>query len=147
MALFRKRSDTQKILVPAGSAPCTMQFVFANTYATLLEKVRVGYKIRVIPPTAETIKLGRKRRAESCLDFLESEIISQREIFKQSSIRVAEIDQDATRLQNEINKRTAELESIQAEEERLRSMIGASRRGPPPSPRGRINGNKYFNEF
>merc|ERR1711935_381176 len=62
MSLFRKKSDTHKILVPAGSAPCTMQLAFTNTYSTLLEKVRVGYKIRVTPPSAETLKLGRDRR-------------------------------------------------------------------------------------
>jgi hypothetical protein len=144
-SLFRKKSDTQRILVPAGSAPCTMQFAFTNTYSTLLEKVRVGYKIRVTPPSAETLKLGRDRRTKSSLNFLESEILSQREILQKSTIRVAELNRDTTRLQDEINKRIAKLESIQAEEECLKNLLGSAR---SQSPTNRINGNNnYFNEF
>ena len=133
MSLFRKKSDTQKILVPAGSAPCTMQFLFTNAYATLLEKVRLGYKIRVIPPAVETIKLGRTRRTKSSINFLESEITSQREILVESTARVAELDRDAARLQNAINEKAAKLEMIQAEEERLKNLLSSSR--------------SYFNEF
>lgn len=131
-SLFRKKSDTQKILVPAGSAPCTMQFLFTNTYSTLLEKVRLGYKIRIIPPTAETIKLGRTRRAKSSIKFLESEITSQREILRESTARVTELDRDAARLQNAISEKAAKLELIKAEEERLKNLLSS---------------RPYFNEF
>ena len=122
-----------------------MQFAFTNTYSTLLEKVRVGYKIRVTPPSAETLKLGRDRRTKSSLNFLESEILSQREILQKSTIRVAELERDTTRLQDEINKRIAKLESIQAEEECLKNLLGSAR---SQSPTIRINrNNNYFNEF
>ncbi len=150
MELFRKKSDTQKILVPAGSAPCTMQFSFTNSYSTLLEKVRLGYKIRVIPPSVETVKLGRTRRTKSSINFLQSQIASQREVLKESSARVAELDRDAARIQNEINERTAKLEQIKAEEERLKNLIGSAR--PPSRTNTRTNpringdgGNSYFN--
>ena len=145
--LFQKKSDTQKILVPAGSAPCTMQFSFTNNYSTLLEKVRLGYKIRVIPPAVETLKLGRTRRTKSAINFLESEIASQREILKESTARVAELDLDAIRLQNEIYEKTAKLELIKAEEDRLRDLLGSAR---PPSRTIRVNGDRsdfHFNEF
>jgi len=145
MTPFRKRSDTQKILVPAESAPCTMQFLFTNNYSTLLEKVHLGYQIRVIPPSIETIQLGRRRRTKSSLKFLESEVLSQREILKTSAIRVAELDRDAIRLQNDINEKIARLDSIRAEEESLRKMLSRAREIPQLT--NRINKNIYPNEF
>lgn len=123
-----------------------MQFSFTNSYSTLLEKVRLGYKIRVIPPSIETVKLGRTRRTISSINFLESEISSQREVLRESTARVEELDRDAARLQNEINERTAKLELIKAEEERLKNLISSAR--TPPSRTKGINGdgrNSYFN--
>lgn len=149
MSPFRQKSDTQKIVVPAGSAPCTMQFAFTNNYSTLLQKVRLGYTIRVIPPSVETLQLGRSKRAISALNFLESEIVSQREDIQEFTSRIEELDQEATRLSLEIIEMTEKLEKIQAEEERLQKLI------PPAetktqSPGRRISGkdgNEYFNEM
>ena len=146
MTPFRKRSDTQKILIPAGSAPCTMQFAFSNDYSTLLERVRLGYKIRVIPPPVEAIKLGRRRRTTSSLNFLESEISSQRELLKTSTVRVAGLDRDAIRLQNEINEKAAKLESIRAEEIRLKKVLGSARERPLATNRINSNSNRYLDD-
>lgn len=149
MSVFRKKSDTQKIVVPVGSAPCTMQFSFVNNYSTLLQKSRLKYKIRVIPPSVETLQLGRTKRTIASINFLESEIVSQREQVQEFTNRVDELDQEATKLSLEINEMEEKIEKIQAEEERLKKLI------PPAetktqSPQRRVSdndGGKYFNEM
>lgn len=146
---FRQKSDTQKIVVPAGSAPCTMQFAFTNNYSTLLQKVRLGYTIRVIPPSVETLQLGRSKRAISALNFLESEIVSQRESVQEFTSRVDELDREATRLSLEITEMEEKIEKIQAEEERLKKLIPPEKT-ETQSPGKRIRGNdgsKYFNKM
>ena len=145
MAPFRKRSDTDKVLVPAGSAPCTMQFKFANNYSTLLEKVRLGYKIRVTPPPVETIKLGRRRRAKASLDILESELSSQRKILETSTTRVTELEREAIELQNQMNEKFTKLESIRADEERLKNLLGSA--GGQQRPTNGNDSNNYLNDF
>jgi predicted nucleic acid-binding Zn-ribbon protein len=127
-----------------------MQFTFTNYYSTLLEKVRLGYKIRVIPPSVEAINLGRRRRTKSSLDFLESEISSQRDILETATMRAADLNQDVMRLQNDIDEKIAEIESILAEEGRLKKVLDSATSGPP-LPKNkvtrRVNSNKFLNEY
>lgn len=141
---FGKKTDSERIVVPAGCAPCTMQFKFANNYSTLLEKVQLDYKIRVIPPSAETIKLGRRRRAKSSLQLLESELSSQREILKTSNSQVAELEREAMELQNEIINKGAKVEAIRADEERLKKLMGSL--GPQTLTK-KVDSGKFFNDF
>jgi len=105
MSPFLKRSSTDKILIPAGSAPCTMQFKFKNKHSTLLEKVFLSYRIIVTPPSVETVRLGRRRRAKATLDLLESKLISHREILETSSAKVMKLEREAIDLQTEINEK------------------------------------------
>eukprot|EP00536_Pseudo-nitzschia_multiseries_P002940 jgi/Psemu1/236216/estExt_Genewise1.C_420003 len=151
MTTFRKKTETESIVVPAGCAPCTMQFKFANSYSTLLEKARVGYKIRVIPPSAETIKLGRRRRAESSLKLLESELESQRQILETSNARVVDLERQAMELQNDIIEKSAKLETIMADEERLKKVLDSvgqqqQQQQQQPTRRG-LESDKFFNDF
>ena len=145
MAPFRKSVDTRKILVPAGSAPCTMQFIFTNTYSTLLEKVRLGYKIRVIPPSIEALKLGRERRLKSSLDFLESETSSQRKSLEKLTIRLTELDLEATRLKDEISEKITEFDSVLSREQNLKRVLQTSKESKKIS--NVVDSNKYLNEF
>lgn len=126
-----------------------MQFSFVNNYSTLLQKSRLKYKIRVIPPSVETLQLGRTKRTISSINFLESEIVSQREHVQEFTNRVDELDQEASKLSLEISEMEEKIEKIQAEEERLKKLI------PPAetktkSPQRRVSdndGGKYFNEM
>ena len=145
MSPFKKKIDAQKIVVPTGNAPCTMQFAFTNNGSTLLESVRFGYKIRVIPPSVETLKLGRTRRTQSSLKFLDSEVSSQREILETTKVSLTELDRDIAKLQTEINEKSSKLESIQVEEERLKKEVSAARRHSLTQIR--FKSDKYFNEL
>ncbi|MGK3735879.1 MAG: hypothetical protein ACI90V_002720 [Bacillariaceae sp.] len=120
-----------------------MQFKFENNYSSLLEKVRLSYKIKVTPPSVETIRLGRRRRAEATLNLLESTLLSQRQIFETTSAKVVELEGETTDLQNEINEKIGRIESVRADEERLREMLGVREQQRPP----KNNNNNYLNEF
>lgn len=112
MSPFLKRSNTDKILIPAGSAPCTMQFKFENKHSTLLEKVFLSYEIKVTPPSVETIRLGRRRRAKATLDLLDSKLISHREILEISSAKVMELEREAIDLQTQMNEKIARFKHL-----------------------------------
>jgi len=145
MSPFKTKTDTQKIVVPAGNAPCTMQFAFTSNGSTLLESVRFGYEIRVIPPSLETIKLGRIRRTQSSLEILESELSSQREILETTKVSLIELDRDVAQLQTEINEKSLKLESIRVEEERRKKEVSAAPGQSLTQPRFKTD--KYFNDF
>jgi uncharacterized protein (UPF0335 family) len=130
-------------LIPAGSAPCTIQFKFENNYSSLLEKVRLSYKIKVTPPSVETIRLGRRRRAEATLNLLESKLLSQRQILETTSAKVIELEGETADLQNEINERIGRIESVRADEERLREMLGVREQQRPKNN----NNDNYLNEL
>merc|ERR1712238_357044 len=107
MSPFLKRSNSDKILIPAGSAPCTMQFKFKNKHSTLLERVFLNYRIIVTPPSVETVRHGRRRRAKATLDLLESKLISHREILKTASAKVMKLEREGIDLQTEMNEKIA----------------------------------------
>jgi len=122
-----------------------MQFIFTNTYSTLLEKVRLGYKIRVIPPSIEALKLGRERRLKSSLDFLESETSSQRKSLEKLTIRLTELDLEATRLKDEISEKITEFDSVLSREQNLKRILQTSKESKKIS--NVVDSNKYLNEF
>merc|ERR1712238_52733 len=112
MSPFLKRSNSDKILIPAGSAPCTMQFKFKNKHSTLLERVFLSYRIIVTPPSVETVRLGRRRRAKATLDLLESKLISHREILKTASAKVMKLEREGIDLQTEMNEKIARFKNF-----------------------------------
>ena len=122
-----------------------MQFIFTNTYSTLLEKVRLGYKIRVIPPSIQALKLGRERRLKSSLDFLESETSSQRKSLEKLTIRLTELDLEATRLKDEISEKITEFDSVLSREQNLKRILQTSKESKKIS--NVVDSNKYLNEF
>lgn len=106
MGPFLKHASTEKILVPIGSAPCIMQFKFQNNHSTLLEKVSLSYKIKVTPPSVNTIQLGRRRRARATLDLLEHQTL------KNSCVKMKELQREVEYLEKEMNKTVAKIESL-----------------------------------
>ena len=120
-----------------------MQFKFENNYSSLLEKVRLSYKIKVTPPSVETIRLGRRRRAEATLNLLESKLLAQRQIIVTTSAKVIELEGETTELQNKMNEKIGKIESLRADEERFREMLGVTEQQRPKNN----NNNKYLNEL
>ena len=115
---------SDRVLVGAGSTPCTLQFRFENTYATLLEKVNLSYKIRVTPPPLTVLMEGRRRRATACLRALEED---HKNILQR--LGLAETDRTALQeevitIERQIEEMEATLGSIRTEELQLKKFVG-----------------------
>ena len=83
----------------------------------------MNYKIRVIPPSIETLQLGRRRRAKSTLDLVESKLSSRRGMLETLSSQLAVLEQEATEIQNKIKDINSKLELIRADEENLKKLL------------------------
>jgi hypothetical protein len=92
-----------KVLVGAGSVPCTMQFRFENHYATLLEKVSVTYRIQVTPPSPQMVMQGRRRRVLAALKALDSDLTTTQESMITILAQRAELEKETVGLQNQYN--------------------------------------------
>jgi hypothetical protein len=87
----RQKTQSDQVLVGAGSVPCTLNFKFENKFSWITE---VSYKIRVIPPSSEMLLTGRRRRATACLQALDNDI-------GQTNMRLNEVYNQGSILQNE----------------------------------------------
>jgi len=99
----------------------------------------------VIPPSIEALKLGRERRLKSSLDFLESETSSQRKSLEKLTIRLTELDLEATRLKDEISEKITEFDSVLSREQNLKRILQTSKESKKIS--NVVDSNKYLNEF
>ena len=91
----------------------------------------------------EAIRLGRRRRAEATLNLLESKLLAQRQIIVTTSAKVIELEGETTELQNKMNEKIGKIESLRADEERFREMLGVTEQQRPKNN----NTNKYLNEL
>ena len=99
----------------------------------------------MIPPSIEALKLGRERRLKSSLDFLESETSSQRKSLEKLTIRLTELDLEATRLKDEISEKITEFDSVLSREQNLKRILQTSKESKKIS--NVVDSNKYLNEF
>jgi uncharacterized protein YoxC len=67
----RPKTNSDQMLVGAGSVPCTLNFKFENNMSWIVE---LSYKIRVIPPNRNVLLEGRRRRANACLKALDYDV-------------------------------------------------------------------------
>ena len=101
---FAASTLVDKVLVGAGSVPCTLQFRFENHYATLLEKVSVTYRIQVTPPSPQMVMQGRRRRILAALKALEDDLITTKETLTTATPQREELEQEAEELRNQYNR-------------------------------------------
>jgi len=87
----RQKTQSDQVLVGAGSVPCTLNFKFENKFSWITE---VSYKIRVIPPSTQILLTGRRRRATACIKALDNDI-------DQTNMRLDEAYNQQSILQNE----------------------------------------------
>jgi len=87
----RQKTQSDQVLVGAGSVPCTLNFKFENKFSWITE---VSYKIRVIPPSTQILLTGRRRRATACIKALDNDI-------DQTNMRLDEAYNQQNILQNE----------------------------------------------
>lgn len=112
------------MLVGAGSTPCTLQFKFENSYATLLEKVSLSYRIKVTPPSKDVVMEGRRRRAKACLAALNVDMSAITERLGLTSQRRIELETDVSTMISKMDEMAASWESLRADEQRLKKVVG-----------------------
>ena len=99
----RQKTQSDQVLVGAGSVPCTLNFKFENKFSWITE---VTYKIRVIPPSTELLVSGRRRRATACMQALDNDI-------GQTNMKLNEVYSQGEILQNEIDTLTRQMQYME----------------------------------
>ena len=99
----RQKTQSDQVLVGAGSVPCTLNFKFENKFSWITE---ISYKIRVIPPSAELLVEGRRRRATASMQALDNDI-------GETNMKLNEIYNQGSALQNEVDTLTQQVEYME----------------------------------
>jgi len=125
----RQKTQSDQVLVGAGSVPCTLNFKFENKFSWITE---VTYKIRVIPPSADLLSAGRRRRAAASMQALDNDIgqtnVILNEVYNQGSFLQNEVDT----LTQQVQYMESNLQQTREEEWSIRNMeeeASASRTG------------------
>lgn len=122
----RQKTQSDQVLVGAGSVPCTLNFKFENKFSWITE---VSYKIRVIPPSTELLVEGRRRRASASMQALDNDIgetnMKLNEVYSQGSMLQNEVDN----LAQQVEYMEANLQQTRAEEWNIRNMEEATSTG------------------
>jgi hypothetical protein len=115
----RQKTQSDQVLVGAGSVPCTLNFKFENRFSWITE---VTYKIRVIPPSTELLLAGRRRRATASMQALENDISQTNtilnEVYNQGSILQTEVDT----LTQQVEYMESNLQQTREDEWNIRNM-------------------------
>ena len=115
----RQKTQSDQVLVGAGSVPCTLNFKFENKFSWITE---VTYKIRVIPPSTELLFAGRRRRAAASMDALDNDIgetnMILNEVYSQGNILQNEVDD----LTQQVQYMETNLQQTREEEWNIRNM-------------------------
>lgn len=127
MGVFGRQASIQdKVLVAAGSTPCTLQFKFENNKQTMLEKVQLTYHIRVVPPSPTLARDGRRRRARATLTKLDEDSTAMQEQLAQSLIQIPKLQFEIDNLTKELAAKTTAMQAVALEEKKLRQAMGIS---------------------
>lgn len=122
----RQKTQSDQVLVGAGSVPCTLNFKFENKFSWITE---VSYKIRVIPPSTELLVEGRRRRASASMQALDNDIgetnMKLNEVYSQGSMLQNEVDN----LAQQVEYMEANLQQTRAEEWNIRNTEEATSTG------------------
>jgi hypothetical protein len=105
-----------------GSVPCALVFSFDNEYSWFREK-KVSYKIKVSPPTVENIIQGRRTRAKSALDVVQSDKESAETRLEGVSSKYGTLIQDIERLETELAEKKKTLGVVEKEEGWLKQRV------------------------
>ena len=128
----RQKTQSDQVLVGAGSVPCTLNFKFENKFSWITE---VTYKIRVIPPSTELLLAGRRRRAAASMQALDNDIgetnMMLNEVYNQGSMLQNEVDtltQQVQYMESNLQQTREEEWSIRTmEEEATTSLTGSTK--------------------
>ena len=111
---------TGKFLI--GSIPCLITFTFENDYSYFREKV-VSYKVTVKPPSLDTLKAGRRRRAAACLKAVQDDssmTLNQLERVKENKV---DLQREVETLTSRLEHLKNELNALKVEETTMNDRV------------------------
>lgn len=89
----------------------------------LLEKVIVGYRIKVTPPSKELLLECRRRRTKACLRLVEEDLAIANRDLDLKERYAAGIEDEIAALEKEIDAKAKSIKSISDEERRWQTLL------------------------
>lgn len=105
-----------------GSVPCLIQFSFENDYSWYREKV-VSYRVTVTPPSLDTLKAGRRRRAKACLKAVAEDVKSANKRYSSATEQKVAIEKELDALYAQIEQKKKALAVVKKEEAWLKERV------------------------
>lgn len=105
-----------------GSVPCALIFTFDNEYSWFREK-KVTYKVKITPPTVESISEGRKARAKSALSAVANDKMSAESRLERVHTEHVALVQVIESLEKELEEKKKSLGVIEKEEGWLKERV------------------------
>ena len=130
----RQKTQSDQVLVGAGSVPCTLNFKFENKFSWITE---VSYKIRVIPPSTELLVEGRRRRAAASMQALDNDI-------GETNMKLNDVYSQGSTLQNEVETLAQQVEYMEANLQQTRAEEWNIRKMEEEATGSRTGSNNSF---
>ncbi len=111
---------TGKFLV--GSVPCLIQFNFENDYSWYREKV-VSYRVTVTPPSLDTLRAGRRRRAKACLKAVAEDVKSANKRYTSATQQKLAMEKELEALYQQVEQKKKALAVVKKEEAWLKDRV------------------------
>jgi hypothetical protein len=111
---------TGKFLI--GSIPCMITFSFENDYSYFREKV-VSYKVTVKPPSLDTLKAGRRRRATACLKAVQEDSSMTLNQLERAKEKKNDLQSEVETLKGRLEKLKNELAHLEVEETTMKDRV------------------------
>jgi len=105
-----------------GSVPCLITFCFENEYSYFREKV-VSYKVIVKPPALETLKAGRRHRAQACLKAIEDDTKISMKSLEKTKTNMSTLQNEIDELQRQLEEYKLRFHTMEKEEKTLTDKI------------------------
>jgi predicted nuclease with TOPRIM domain len=105
-----------------GSIPCLITFLFENEYSYFREKV-ISYKVIVRPPSLDTLRAGRRRRAKACLDAVEDDCTMAANKLESVTHKRNTLEQEMKTLQEKLEQMQKIKTAMEQEETKLKNKV------------------------
>ena len=105
-----------------GTVPCLINFKYENDYSWFREKV-VSYKVTVTPPSKESLRAGRRRRAKACLKAVEEDLKSALKRLSSASQQGVALQSEIEALQKQLDEKKKSIQVVLTEEKWLKDRV------------------------
>lgn len=105
-----------------GSVPCLIQFSFENDYSWYREKV-ISYRVTVTPPSLDTLRAGRRRRAKACLKAVAEDVKSANKRYTSATEQKVAMEKELEALYQQIEQKKKALAVVKKEEVWLKDRV------------------------